>query len=523
MSYVGKTFPIPCNRGGLTANPNIDMIKPTDMIHPSRNLNLHENGRKKRGGTSRRQHSDYDAAISGTPQMTGMYHFRLVDGTDHIITAGDDGYVYSAHDTTIDTGMSTTTYFDFETFEDELYIVDGKTTPQKWTGTGNTADVGDIPTDWTGTNFPQWIVKHGRGASERLWAGGCPSNPEGVYASENGDGDDFSDANVTLINVETGDGFGIVGAVEYGDRLLMFGKRKTYIIDDLDTNVSNWGYDSSQWEGGAASFRLICKTPNDVVAMMEDGEIYSVTSAENYGDYKAASLTRPAFIHRWIKEHVRLSYFNDFHMTYDPVLRAIKIFVVRNGQSTVDTALVYFIDRPPEEAWMVHSNQSSVSGYSASCSALIRESAGLFKVYTGDYSGDVWELETANQNDNSAAYYGGYKTGNMPFENPRLEKRYKRGFMITQPEGSYDLVEDWWVDGVTQTQRTTSLAGAGGILGAFTLGTSLLGGDEVVDSVFQLGAKGKRIQFEVYNSSVNEDFFVSQMLIDYKELGGDPT
>ena len=520
LSYRGETHKIPCDRGGLSANPNIDTVADTEMIWPSRNLNLEENGRRKRGGTSLVNEFVFD---NGTPpQIMGIYDFRLVDGTQTIIVAGDDGYIYDSSDatTSIKSGMSTTSFFDFETFENELYIFDGKSTPEKWTGAGATATLTDIPSDWTGANMPQWVVKHGRGASERLWAGGCPtSTPQTVYASENGDGDDFSDVNVTTINIETGDGFGIVGAIEFGDRLLCFGKSRAYVIEDTNTDASKWGYEAVQWDGGAANFRLIARTPTDVVAMMEDGNIYSVVAAETYGDYKQASLTKASFMHRYIKEHIKLSAIDQFHMVYDSVLRAIKIFVVRNGQTDIDTALVYFIDKPPEEAWMVHDNQSSASGYTASVSASVRVGAGDYEIYTGDYSGNIWQLEQANRNDNDEAYYAGMRTGHLNYGDSRIDKRFKRGWLVTQPEGSYNLVVDWWVDSVQKTQRTVSLVGTGGLLGSFTLGTSLLGGQTLINEPFMLGEKGKRIQYEIYNSSVNEDFFISQILTDFKPLG----
>jgi hypothetical protein len=171
-----------------------------------------------------------------------------------------------------------------------------------------------------------------------------------VYASANADGDDFSDANVTTIKINTGDGYGIVGAVEFGDRLICFSRSRPYIIDDIDPTTSGWGYEAAQWDGGVANFRLICRTPNDIVCMQDDGEIYSVLAAEKYGDYQTASLTRKSYMHKWISENVNLQYVNMFHSIYDPSLRAIKIFVVRQGQTTVDTALVYFIDRPPDQA-----------------------------------------------------------------------------------------------------------------------------------------------------------------------------
>ncbi len=519
MSYAGQTYIIPCNRGGLNYDPNIDLISSTAMIPPTRNINLDENGWRKRGGTS---HVDA-AATADTPQCMGIYDFMLENGTQSIIRAWKDGKVYSTLTNAIDTGMSTATFFDFETYQNELYIVDGKTIPQKWTGAGSTANLGGLPTDWTGTAQPQWIVKHGRGNSERLWAGGVPGKPEGVYASANGDGDDFSDANVVLISIETNDGFGIVGATEFGDRLICFGKRKAYIIDDLDTNTANWGYDAVQWEGGTANFRTLCKTPNDIVSMMEDGEIYSVLAAQNYGDYKSASLARPANMHRWIKEFVDLTKFNQFHMQYDPKMRAVKIFVVRKGQTEVNTALVYFIDRKPSEAWMVHDNQDSDSGYTASASAVVRKAAGDYKIYTGDYDGYVWELETSSRNDNAAAYYGGVKLGNNPFDDPRTDKMYKRGWLVTKAEGDWDIQVKWWVDGEAQTTRQVNLSGAGVALDTFLLDTDYLAAEEVLEVPFDMGQKGKRLQQEFYNANVDEDFYISQELIDYKLLGREPS
>ena len=518
MLYKGETYRIPCSSGGFSHNPNIDMAQPTDMVHPSRNINLNEFGRRKRGGTAHIGDAAYDAAISGTPQIMGAYQFRLRNGTAYLIVAADDGKVYRAHDTTIKaSGMSTSNFYDFETFENELYIVDGESTPEKWTGSGNTSTLTSVPSDWSGDG-PQWIAKHGRGVSERLWAGGLTAYPHRVYASVSGDGDDFSNTNVTTIDIETGDGFGIIGAVEYGDRLLCFGKRKVYVIDDSSLDTAEWGYDDAQWEGGAANFRLIVKTPNDIVAMMEDGEIYSVTSAEQYGDYKLASLTKDSFMHNWIKQYCRLSYINHFHSVYDPALRAIRIFVVRAGQTTVDTALVYFIDRAPKEAWAIQGNQDSTSGFSASCSAIVRVGTGDYQVYTGGYAGLLWRLEQANRNDNDEAYYAGFKTPNMAFDNPRVTKKYASGRVIMEPKGDYDLTIDSWIDGIQQTQRTISMAGIGGTL-PFVLGTDLLGGQELIDKEFDIKNIGKRIQFEFYNSNADEDFFISQILIDHEILG----
>ena len=91
-----------------------------------------------------------------------------------------------------------------------------------------------------------------------------------------------------------------------------------------------------------------------------------------------------------------------------------------------------------------------------------------------------------------------------------------------EPKGDYDLTIGIWIDGVQQTQQTVSMVGIGGTF-PFTLGTDLLGGQEVIVKSFDIGNTGKRIQAEVYNSNVDQDFFISQILIDHTILGAKPS
>lgn len=529
MSYTGKTYQIPCNKGGLSANKNIDLIPPEAMVYPSRNINMIQGGRSKRGGTDNVNSS----AISGTPRIYGIYQFRLQNGNSFILTATGDGKIWKDYttDITIATGLTIDKAVHFVTFNNLCIIFTGNNIPQVWNGVAaTTSNLTLIPADWTGSSYPKKAIKHGRGVSERLWAIGCANNIFTVYASAQNTGDgttepDFSDANVKTFFIETGDGFGLIDAVEFGDRLVLFGKKQSFIMDDSSVTVANWGYTQAQWEGGAGSNRLVLRLSNDIVCMTEDGDIYAVASAESYGDYKLASLTRQSFIDAWIQEYVKLSAMADFHMVFDPVLRTIKIFIVRNGMSYVDTALVYFIDRGPEEGWIIHDNQSYASGYKASSSAVIRASAGgNYQVYTGGWAdGYVWKLEQENKNDNGNAFYAGFKTARLNFDNSRITKRYDRGWLITRPEGDYNLYINWWLDGVAQTQQSIALVGTGGLLDSFILDTSLLGGDELIDKVFDLGNIGKRIQFEIFNSTINQNFYVSQILIDHRMLGVKPS
>jgi hypothetical protein len=429
MPYSGQTYIIPCDAGGWNGNPNIDLVPPTAMTDV-KNINLHKGGRGTRGGVD----PVNGTVISGAPQIMGVYQFRLKNGNSFIVTATNDGKIQKNYTTTVlKTGLTADKYSLFETFENVLYVCNGADVPETWNGAAaTTTTLAAIPTDWAGTNQPKQMIKHGRGNSERLWAFGCPLNPERIYASENGAAD-FTDVKVLQINIETSDGFGIVAGIEYGDRIFFFGKRNTYLIDDSSTTVTDWGYELAQWTGGAAHERLVCKTPNDVIVVTEDLDVYSLTAVQSYGDYKAASLTRPAHINRWIDANVDKSQINKFHIVYDPELRAVKLFVVRNGQTQVDTCLVFFTDLGAKDGWTKH---EFASANFASCSALVRVSAGSWKIYAGGYNGFVYQLETTTFNDDGVYYYNGFTAPYVPIENARTTKRFDRLWFIIVPQGT---------------------------------------------------------------------------------------
>jgi hypothetical protein len=525
--YEGETFGIDCSRGGFNNDQNRDRVDATAMVENTRNINLHKGGRSKRGGTD----NVNATAITGTPRTYGLYQFRLQNGTEYIITATGDGKIQSNYSTEIKTGLTIDQAVHFVTFNNLLVICTGNDLPEVWTGTGSTSTMANTPTDWNSTlNYPRKMIKHGRGSSERLWAINGAIDPFTVYASDLSAGDgstepDFSDANVLTFYIDSGDGFGIVNAVEFGDRLICSGKNQVFIIDDTDTSTANWGYEKSQWEGGTANDRTMIAVTNDVISMTEDGTIYSVVSAQEYGDYKKATLTRDAFIDEWIRNNVRLLSIDDFHAVYDPVLRCVYFFVLRQGESNIDTALCYFIDRGPAEGWVIKDNQASDSGYKASCSALVRKAVGDNKVYTGGWDdGYVWEIETTAQNDNGAAYAAGFKSPRFHLGDPRATKRFDTGWIVTQSEGSYNLFVDVWVDGTYISQETVSLAGVGSTYGAgdtygVDASAGVYGGSELIEVPFPIGVEGKRLELNIFNNSAGEDFFVTMIMVDFEVLG----
>ncbi len=391
-----------------------------------------------------------------------------------------------------------------------------------------------IPSDWTGTNYPKKMIKHGKGASERLWAISCPTNPTRIYISGNGT-DNFSDAVVIQLNIETGDGFGIIEAVEFGDRLICFGKQKSYIMDDQDLSTTNWGYFDAQWVGGVGALRLAVETSNDIIMMSEDGDIYSIKVAESYGDYTAASLIRPAFLHQWITDNVDLSMINDFHMVYDPDLKAVRIFVARKGQSQVDTCMVFFMERGTSDGWTKHNNLINPSGFGASCSTVVRVGAGEYKVYTGSYNGFVWKLEQSAANDDAKYFYAGFLTIPLIVDTPRGTKNFHTGWIVIRPQGSETININVFIDKEVITEYAYFVTETGDFIVTDTGDNILLTTSEtpvgqgtwivVADNTkdiqnlnYRLGRNGQRIQFECYNNAKDENFFINELMVDYCPL-----
>lgn len=520
MGYRGQTIEIPVGQSGLNYNPNISLIPKNSLLWPSRNLDMHNGVLETRGGTSRVN----STAISGSPQVMGLTDFRLNDGTQYQVFATSDGKLWKNSTTTIQTGMSLSNRYSFETFDvadtNSLFIADGSTVPQVWDGTSaSTNAIASKPTDWISGNFPQQLVRHQQGFAMVMFAIGFATTKKNVYGSADDDANDFSDANVRLFTIDTGDGYGPVGGVDFGQRLFVFGKEQAFYLNDVSANSDEWYFVPAQFKGGVAHWRLLVKTDNDLLAMMQDGTIYSVTSALEFGDYKLANLARPAFIDRWIRENINLAQIEQFHAIYDPTRRCVMWFMVRTGQTQVKCALKFYVDRPPQDAWMVDEQPDYASGYNASCSARVQTSTGTYRIYTGDYSGTIWKLGESNTTDDGNPYYSGFRLPDNYFEATSVPKAFARIWIMAQPKGNYALPFRWWLDGIQKTSGEFSLETSGAKFNFSQFDNAKFGASIYIDAETEIGDVGRRIGLEVYNSIAERRFSVSAVRFDLKPLG----
>jgi|LSQX01.2.fsa_nt_gb hypothetical protein len=514
MAYTGTTITVNCGRGGFCGAKNIDEVANYMMMPPTRNLIYERGGRRKRGGTAKMYENAYDAAV------TSLFRVRFSTNLSYLLAGDGNGDIYAGEATKITTAplggpMS------FEYGEDKVFIADGVNVPHVWTGTGNVAAIAGPTADFS--TDPVFQVKlHKVGQSERM----CAINRRGLYMSKSsilsGDMEDFS-TDPIFFPITTEDGYGPVAMDEIGDQLVIFGRKKAYRLNDQSASPDEWYIYPAQWSGGVANWRLLVETPNDWLAMSDDGDIYSVSAVESYGDYKLASLTRASWMWDWIREHVDLAQTSLFHGCYDPALRAVRYFVALVGQTLPTTCLLYYIEREPAEAWMIEDNQKATSGYDAASSHVALDPAtGTYEMLTGGHDGHIWRLNQANRSDDGGGYYGGFRTPPDAFGDFRTAKHYNQCHLTTQSVASHMLQVRMWIDGVALGKAYgVELSGGGVALGSFKLDVDKLGSRTPLEASFKIGRRGRRLQYEFYTDGADEDFFITQFSTDVKSRGAE--
>lgn len=508
MGYVGNTAQFILEQAGLTFKRDDKLTFPTALVDGAKNINFHEGGVGKRGGTSK----TIVSVIASNPAGRGIYNFKLRNGNTFVVFATSDGKVYHTnYSNEIATGMSTSNFYNFSTFNNECYIADGATVPKYWTGGGSVSSVTPA-TSWATNGYPFQIIPHSRGANARQWA----ITKDSVWASKNNDGHDFSDAEVKQIPVYT-DG-GLVGGIDFGGTLIVFSKTKSYLIDDTDIDPDNWGYAEAIWEGGASSWRLISQAGNNVYVWTDEGLVYTIAGVQATGDYVASSVTRPAYIDRWIREKVIRSNVDNFHVSYDRTLRCLNYFI-QVGGSTNNTNLKYFIDKTPDNAWIPHDNESYASGFRAASSAEVRVSTGVYKIYTQDYVGQIWAHEQTTYSDDGNPYTANLKLKPFDFENLQMHKHFRSASIRASATSNFGLTVRPYIDGVRKEDIDLDVSGSGAMFDSAIFDTYVFAEDSLISIPFALGYYGNEIQFEILNETAGEDFFLSILYVNFKNLG----
>lgn len=514
--FDGDRYKLTFN-GSFNGNEDLQAVPGGDFALGSRNIDTHNGGAEKRGGTQRVG----SQITSSLKSLGGGILIKRVSGGSrsiHTYWAGDNGVLYR-NGSSIETGRSTSAKTHFTAIDDAMFICNGASIPRVDTGS-SIANISGANADWTGSTHPKKIILHAKNASRRAVAWGVAGRENTLYLSSQGAFQTFTGG--TSLQVEfTGikDGYGIIDCVSKDGTLFVFGKSQTFILYDDDASTANWGHYPASFKGGAHDPWLTCVVNNEIFVMNTEGDLYEVNAAEQLRDYKQASVIEPFFIHNYIRSEIDLTKIDQFFMYYDPIIKGLRIFMVRIGQTTVDTCITYLVNQkkwmPPHDA----QDNPTASGFKASAAYEAETAAGVKKLYTQDYSGYTWELSSTTKTDNGNAYKFETFSGSLDFDLAGEEKRYVYGDLHYKSRGDYQISVIWFIDEVQQTSRTISLAASSAVLGSFILDTDTLAVVGVTSREFETGQVGERMRVSIMNNGAGHDFLLSHIIFPFKRRG----
>jgi hypothetical protein len=355
-----------------------------------------------------------------------------------------------------------------------------------------TTNLAFAPTDWQ-TGWPKYFFKHGRGNQQRLYAFGVDGYKNRLYASVNQEAD-FGNSVVTVIDLL---GNRITGATEFGENLLLFSDNKSYILNDSDATVSNWGINAATWEGGAAQQDMIVNTPTDVIVISPEFNIFSIATTQKYGDMEIGSISKPVYLQKFAEDYLDLQQMSKFYAEYDKNIRAVKIFVVLKEETAPTACLVYFVDKTSETGWVEHNFD-----FNNHCSAIIQVNENEWKIYTGGDNGKVYMLESETLRDDGLIYESSIATTPLILDNPRNEKQYDKTWVIMKPKGTETLAIDIDIDNrALATQYIIMTAPSTNLQNYYAF----------------VGATGQREEVKI-TSRDGKDYFLGSLLLDFKDL-----
>ena len=507
MAFVGERYILALN-GSFNGNEDLTEVPAGEFAKDSRNIDTHNGGAEKRGGTQK-----VGSQITASLSSLGGGQLVKRNGNKYLYWAGSNGTLYR-DGASIATGRDASARANFTVMGDEMFIANGVDVVKVDDGS-SIATISDPAADWSGSVQPKKFVLHAKGQSRRAFAFGVPGFENTLYYSVSGDFEDFANAGSGTVVFDFEDGYGITDCVSKDGALWVFGKNKTFVLDDSDSTPSNWGHFSASFKGGAHHERSTCVAGNYIYVINSEGNIYQVETAEQLRDYKEGSITYPAFIHNYIRETVDLSKLDQCHLNYEPRHRALMFFFVAQGSTTVGKALKYYIDlrkwAPPHDS----DDNSDESGYSASASFQAETSAGAKRLYTHDYNGFIWELSSTTKTDDGNAYKSEAYSGWLSFDLEGVEKRYAYGILSYKSRGDYQVNIRWWVDDTEQSTQTVSLSASGATLGSFVLDTDVLGVIGVDESEFEMGQVGRKLRVAISNDGAGHDFFLSKLVFPF--------
>ncbi len=403
--------------------------------------------------------------------------------------------------TNIKTGLEADKIPSYSMYGDLLIYTSDSTTdvPQSWDGTTNQDLAGSPP------NFAFSVVH-----KNRIWAAGVAANPSKVYYSALNNAESWTGAGSGDIDVDTDDGDRITGLVSHKDVLWIFkGPNKgsiQRITGSAPTGNDPFAKRPFTKGVGAVWHNSIFRFRDDIGFLWSDGNVYSLTAVERFGDFTETSLTRP--IRTWIDDHVNFSRLQHaWAATLDA--QGAVLFTLAIDSSTNNNAMLMLDYRSEPVRW------SRWDAFSGGCVAQVvdPDDSSRRTIMSGGNDGFVRKhYQTDRSIDGLTSISYRVTTPSTDYGLPFHVKTLESLGLLLVARGISNIQLSWDRDvGATQSQAIAQEGGA--TLDTFELDVDVMGG---IVSKFRFaeteeGGEFRLIAYTVSDAQVGVDVELSRL------------
>lgn len=480
-------------RGGVNEKVKSDEIgnnqsaTPDSSIYPLLNVHTDTIGSiVKRKGYTEYIEDPVDVGATTLNKINGLFEYRKFNGNTYMVGMGSNGTTQKIFDFSTPasiadiTGSSTfteDTYFDYAVVADILCITtEDRDTPLKWTGSGNTANLGGSPP----------AGKYCEEFFNYLLIANTASNPERVYWSDVFDPESHTASDFKRLEAEC------TGLIKRGDVCFAFTRNSITVIQYTGDSINPFTFQRLDTKVGCISNRSIVNIEGTIYWMAADGYVYRMTN------FKPEKLTAvmPITLSRLNKGN-----FNISCAIHQVELNQYWVAVTKDSSTHNDFIIAY--DYINNEVFFYDS-------MAIKCMANLTNSSGDIKVLFGDNTGRIFLSNNGNADypagvESTIAWHKHTKVfdlGSSGMVN-RLRKIKCTGSASGAVDSQIDVITDFGQQGgaTLNVDHTSS----GDLLGStFILGTSILGRVSDRYNNFDICCNTRYVQFKFYGNDKEE-------------------
>lgn len=516
--YIGQIFPIPVGQSGLVGTRDQSSIDPDKLII-ARNLSYYGLTTQKEGGASK-----YNTAVlTGAPTILGGWDFWPTAGVQRMILFASDGKMYKdsgagTFPTTLKSGLTVTNVvpvfveggLEAAGRSRKLFCFSGSNPVQVLSADGvTTSNLATPPADWTGATQPSFGCIH----DNRMFGGGNINDPHRVYYSLSSDQEVFTGAGTGTISIYPGEGERLVGGISFKGLLVLWKfPVGIYIVDTTDPDSLNWTVSRLSKNVGGVSPLGAVAIDNDVVFVDSAANIHMLSAVNEFGFLSASNLSRQGHIYSFLQDNMSLARLGSVRGVYYAAKRELHFAMTGLGAVINNVRFVLDFNRGDMIRFRYSDRDVCESIW------LKKDSSNTPRLTSGDNAGFVWDMDKTAKSKDSLGYSGAFQTPYMDFSwiNPKLASVRKIGQyleMEVAPTGNWNLSVDIFWDGQYTQTVNFNMGITSSTLGAFTLGTDQLAGDQILTRKKRITGSGRRVSLLGYNNGAGEDFAVGKFYL----------